>query len=472
MSLSISGIGRIPQGQIQAMKGPQVPKTVYTMANAHEMAGAENAFSHQGTDDGQLLTLNSRRREGYRSEYTQDDALASLWRAKHTRIDLNDPNTWQDISLKLDPTQAELDDLRESLSHTGLGGAVDWAGLDGELVSFENLTSAHLADGMDYFASRYVAVRDKLERNFSGDELAAQREKLDAAYQKGTSCFLDNYSETLERQLGLSTGEAQSVRNSLQGHLDQKIERYQATLEALESPTDQWLQNHDAYMAAQLRQSAAPAGGKRGSAEYSMEDLVTAGKIGETYQAMANKAEHATDEVQLALDMGMADMKTEALIHAGKLSSGMADLLKSTVERRHQAVFSTANQRLSTREGNRLSGELQGGFAPIDQWVVNSIYQQVMDTFRQSGGNAAKAIYQGVESAKTITAAAYGRSPEVSRWGFGMKSRLEHFYDPRTVSPLEQFVNDRFGLLDSTNSEFQNYADSWQRFLDSAGADI
>lgn len=408
MYFSISGIGAISQSQIHEQKESGAPKTVFSMENSHLLQEYEREIIRReaGTP---LLKLDSFYREGYQSGYEAEDALKSLWKAKHNRFNLNDPTTWQNLSTSLTPTQEELSCLEKELSQNGLDGAVDWAGLRGELDSFRELKSEDLGEGMDYFSSRYVAIKDKLKRSFSGDELAAQKEKLEAAYQQGVSYFVNGYAKKLEKELGLSNGQAQTVRESLQVNLDQAILHYESVLDQVKAPAnpaDAWLQNHDAYIAAQLRETAAFSSTKSaGAGLYTMDDLVAASRIGEAYQAAVDRASHGPDEVRMALDMGMVDMKTEALMKTGKLSSGMAKLLQSTQKNRHQAVIAAADERLTSLRGFRTKGEPEVSFALVNQGMIQSIYQKVMDTFRGSGGNAIKAIYQGVETAKTVTTA-------------------------------------------------------------------
>lgn len=469
MYFSISGIGAIPQSQIHEQKEIGAPKTVFTLENAHSMEEYERSNIRRRASS-PLLQLDSLSREGYKTHYTAENALTNLWRCEHNRFNLNDQSTWQNISISLTPTQEELDILHKELETNGLGGAVDWVELSGEVQSFRELKSKNLADGMDYFASRYVAIRDKLERNFSEDELVTQLKKLDATYQQGSSYFVDGYAKKLQSSLGLTAEQEQTVRESLQVNFNQKIESYQLALKQVEfskNPKDAWLQNHDAYMAAQLRETAVATSAKSAGVElYTMDDLVAAGKIGEEYQCAADNASHGQNEVCMALDMGMLDMKTEALMQTGKLSGSMAKLLKSTQNNRQQAVIAAADERLASfRKINQAKGESASSFAPIDHDMIQTIYQKVMDTFRGSGGNAVKAIYRGVETAKSVTTVAHGHSPEVSRWGISMESWLKDFNTPREAMGIEKVANEMFGIQDKRNSHLQDLSDSWQHFM-------
>ena len=51
---------------------------------------------------------------------------------------------------------------------------MNWSVLTREFSGFRSTTPEELEDGLNYLASRYVSAQDKLERNYSGEELAAQ----------------------------------------------------------------------------------------------------------------------------------------------------------------------------------------------------------------------------------------------------------------------------------------------------------
>ncbi len=99
-----------------------------------------------------------------------------------------------------------------------------------ELKSFQATSPEELEDGLNYMASRYVAALDKLERNYSGEELTAQRAKLEEVYQTGKSGMIDGYTRLLQDNLGLSNSDAQAVRDSLSAILAEKEEAYRGAL--------------------------------------------------------------------------------------------------------------------------------------------------------------------------------------------------------------------------------------------------
>lgn len=114
-----------------------------------------------------------------------------------------------------------------------------------------------------------MAALDKLERNFSGDNLTTQRDKLEEIYQAGKAGMIDGYTKLLQDNLGISSGDAQAVKDSFSAILAEKVDAYRGTLEKVHEVVSQtgldsvWLKNHDAYIASQLR--AAGATGQSGA---------------------------------------------------------------------------------------------------------------------------------------------------------------------------------------------------------------
>ena len=118
-----------------------------------------------------------------------------------------------------------------NLRQNGLGGDVNWSGLSRELEAFKTTSPEELADGLDYLASRYVAVLDKLERNYQGEELTAQRTKLEEVYQAGKAEMINGYTQLLQDNLGISGDDVQAVKDSFSAILAEKVDAYRGALE-------------------------------------------------------------------------------------------------------------------------------------------------------------------------------------------------------------------------------------------------
>ena len=436
-----------------------------------------------------LINVDLYGRQGYQEDYSVRDAAASLWKKENMSFNLNDPDSierWcatqkerlQNGISTLDPTEEELTAYIDALRENGLDGSVDWSGLGRELGAFKSTSPEELSDALDYLASRYVAALDKLERNFNGEELAAQREKLEEVYEAGKTGMIDNYTQFLRSNLGLSDSDAQAVRDSLSTLLDERVGAYRGALETvydpLSGPDGEWLKNHDAYIASRLRAEETSGSSK---AAYSVQDLAAAGRIAQAYEQEIKYA--GKDEAKLALNLAMADMKAEEMIGRGLVSDKMAALLRGSRAQGHQNALDALDQYLARREGSRLSGEPKGTFAPVDSGVFQKIYDAVMGAYRQNGGDVAEAIRAGASYGKTATAQAAVRNPKALRWGLGMEYYWKDFYktpDAREPSLLDKQVDALLAQSGRTSdrglSAYQQYVNQWQEFLASIGCGL
>ncbi len=497
---------------------PGIPCSSYNMQNQITTGAPQTGFrcdpsaavrsagknTAPGTDIraiGTLKSFDEAARQGYREDYSIQDAAESLWRKETQTIhlkDLEDPEkskefleNWRlqarwDLGIQGGPTKDEvISAYIQGLRQNGLSGEVDFSVLTRELASFKATTPEELEDGLDYVASRYVALLDKLERNFQGEELAARTAKLEEVYQAGKAEMINGYTQFLQDNLGLSDSNAQTVRDSLSAILAGKEEACRSTLkqvhEAVEQagPDSLWLQNHDAYIASQLR--AASTAGMAGESQplYSVQDLAAAGQIAQSYQKEIAYASSLRNEAVLALDLSMADMKAETMISQGLVSENMAALLRESRAQGHENVLSALNQALARRENTRAPGEPKGTFAPVDRAVFQGIYRATMDAYRQNGGDAVKAIQAGVSAGQKLTAQAAAKAPKAARWGNSIKSYWQEFYktpETRTPSRLDTQMNNLLILAGRTArppcSAYQQYVTSWQDFLTSMGGGV
>ncbi len=492
--MNITNFGNIPNIANQITTG--APQAGFRCdPSAAERSAGRSVTS--GTDISGIETLKNideAARQGYRKGYSIRDAAESLWR-KETQTfnlkDMGDPEkskefleNWRmqarwDLGIGSGPTKdGVISAYIGTLRQNGLDGAVDWSGLTHELASFKATTPEELEDGLNYMASRYVAARDKLERSYTGEELTAQLAKLEDVYQAGKSGMIDGYTRLLQDNLGISDSDAQAVRDSFSSILAEKEESYRGALkqahEAVErtGPDSVWLKNHDAYIASQLRAAAAPG---QSEARYSVQDLASAGKIAEEYRTEIDDASSCgRNEVTLALNLSMADMKAETMISKGLVSDSMAALLRGSRAQGHTNALAALDRTLAQRESSLAPGEPKGTFAPVDRTVFQGIYGTVMNAYHQNGGDGAKAIQAGVSAGEKLTAQAAARAPKAARWGISMKHYLQEFYK----APKEQEVT-LLGLQikNLTNqklrsSTYQKYVNSWQDFLTSIGSGV
>lgn len=484
--VDIANIASIPNITNQVSTGvPQAglrydPGAVVKDSSAGTGRAAESAHFVQSVDFSG--------RQGYRADYSIHDAAESLWKKENVNFNIFDPESINRMQervrnglYKMTPTEDELNTYIDQLRQTGLDGTVDWSSLSREFDAFKSTTPEELEDGLDYLASRYVAVLDKLGRNYQGDELAAQLAKLEEVYQSGKSGMIDSYTKLLQDNLGISRSDAQAVKDSFSTILAEKVDAYRNELGRVNEIVDKtgadsvWLKNHDAYIAAQLR--AAETTGQN-QTRYSVQDLAAAGQIAQSYRTeIFNASSCSRNEATLGLNLSMADMKAETLISKGVVSQNMASLLRSSRTQGHENALNALNQALAAREGNRSPGEPKGTYAAVDRSVFQGIYQAVMNAYQQNGGNGAEAIRVGAAYGQKLTAQATAKNPNALRWGVSIDDYWKNFYkapDFGETTPLERQVEKlmtQIGKTSSRNSStYQKYMDSWQSFFAALGS--
>lgn len=430
--------------------------------------------------------------KGFQCSYSITDAAASLWQRENTRVRRDDAPSVARLQARLrsgnfrmTPTQKEIKDYLIRLRRDGLDGQIDWPGLIAELRSFQNIPPEELISSLDYVASRYVSVQDKLKRNFTGCEFRELESKLEDIWASGVTGLVDGYVNFLKSNLGLSDFDANAARISLDVLMEQRICVYRAMVEQINITTASqgsldgcWLCNHDAYMATRLREAAAPAKASSIPAKgiYSAQDLVAAGWIAQIYQfEIESAAAGRQNEAQLALNFAFADMKEETLIQKNLISERMAKLLRKSRPQGHaMALDAVARYLVDSREASGPPDEPESPYADVERTVFLDIYEAVLNAYHQNGGDGAEAIRAGVTHGKAATAKAYAKNPDAARWGKSMDQYWETFYTvPRLENQTasEQQIEQMLAMIGRSprrsNSTHQNYINDWQDFLTS-----
>lgn len=420
-------------------------------------------------------------RKGWLSEYTARDAAVNLWQKENLNPSANDPANsnrflarLRNDSFSLLPSEDELERFVFHLRSGGKNEEMDWKGMKREVAAFRTVYYDQLKDGLDYLASRYVSVQDKLSRYCTAEELAGEEKKLHNICLAGISEMIGNYTERLQAGLSLSDANASDIEHSLMEYLRQRAQSYTEALELVHKtiaqtyPEDSWLQSHDGFVAAQLRTTAiTPI--VSAESRYTIQDASVIGQIAWFYQKERNGAESGLrTEGTLALNIAMADMKAELLIHRGLVSNSMAKLLREIRPQSHSLVLDTANRYFA---GQSDDSSCTAEHAPIDRSMFNSIYHAALEAYRQHNGNAVQAIRAGAACGQSVTERQAKEYPQVTRWSETMAAYWRDFYttpEHGELSPSEmklQQMLSRVGQSRTNNSPYQNYVNDWRGFL-------
>lgn len=326
-----SGIYKPSSGQIQAMGSPS-----YTWATPDSRLQAE------------LLPPSEQ------AAYTEEDALINQY-MKQSRIDGHfDGDTFVRASsepvkliLKDNISKADLEKFSGELAENGLGDEIDWRGVEGDFVQigvgFDNIE--RFEQKADYLASRYAVLKDRIQTQFTGERQETELQKLEQIYTQAKKEMANSYAESIGgffEGLGQS-GAAADMRNSVLALIDQKANAYTdyigktGAYANITDPDKQWLKQDDAYMAAQLRQSAAASLGElqkqsvNEQAPYDGNDLSFAGIYAKNLSQQLQRPTWNVNESDAALGQHLAAQYSTLKNSAGNagISEKLSNMLTS-----------------------------------------------------------------------------------------------------------------------------------------------
>ena len=327
-----SGIYKPSSGQMQAMGSPS-----YTWAAPDSRLQTE------------LLPPSEQ------SSYTEEDALLNQY-MKQSRIDgYFDGDTFVRTSsepvkliLKNDISKADLEKFRGELAEKGLDADIDWQGVKEDFVQigvgFDNIE--RFEQKADYLASRYAVLKDRIQNQFTGEQQEAELQKLEQIYTEAKEEMANTYAESIGgffEDLGQS-GAAEDMRNSVSALVDQKANAYTDYIEnnrdyvSITDPDKQWLKQDDAYMAAQLRQSASSAELQKQpvneQAPYDGKDLAFAGIYAKTLSQQLQNPTWNVNESDAALGQHLAEQYGALKTSAGSagISEKLSNMLNSSFD--------------------------------------------------------------------------------------------------------------------------------------------
>lgn len=173
-------------------------------------------------------------------------------------------------SLKDTVTKEELENFRQELIKNGVDDEIDWweVNCDSAYVTM-GTSPEYLEQDIDYICSRYVALKNRIENQYTGEEKEKNMQILNEIYNNKREDFVSYYAKDVGsffENLGQS-GVSEDMKDSLNAIIDQKIAEYEdyiaknENFASISNEEDTWLYQDDAFMAAQLRKSMAASKG-------------------------------------------------------------------------------------------------------------------------------------------------------------------------------------------------------------------
>ncbi len=363
----------------------------------------------------------------------------------------------------------ELEQFRLKLEQEGIGDDIDWRGVESDFkkmdVNFDN--AGYLNTKIDYIASRYAVLKDRIEKNYSGDEKELQLSRLNEIMDNTKKTIIDSYGDSVGNfyeEYGHS-GTRAELAESLSKGIDQRVAQYEDHLQSSESyaslgdTTAKWLQQDDGYMAARLREDMEVSGGTSAQSEesgYTLKDLEVAGVYAaECKERLDNQGVFWSDnEQRLGLDLAVQGMKTDYLANQGNLSGNMQNLLQDTFQNYKDKYVDLLEQMLKEK-ATHFNTPMK---TSINRQEVSAVYEYTMSQYRQSG-DILDAFTKGAKHARSIFEANFSDRAG-SPGSYSAKYDWDNFFD-----------QSKYTSIAKTDSLYEKYSNSINRFLGNMKSD-
>ena len=363
----------------------------------------------------------------------------------------------------------ELEQYRLKLEQEGIGDEIDWRGVESDFkkmdVNFDN--AGYLNTRIDYISSRYAVLKDRIEKNYSGDEKEQQLSKLNEIMDSTKKTIIDSYSDSVGNfyeEYGHS-GTKKELAESLSRGIDQRVSQYTGHLQTsasyagLGDTTAKWLQQDDGYMAARLREDMEAYGGTSAQAEesgYTLEHLETAGVYAaECRERLDNQGAFWSDnEERLGLDLAVQGMKTDYLANQGNLSGNMQNLLQDTFQNYKNKYVDLLEQTLK----EKAKGFNTPMKTSINRENVAAVYEYTMNQYRQSG-DILDAFTKGAKHARSMFETNFSDRAG-SPGSYSAKYDWDNFFE-----------QPKYAAVPKVDSMYEKYKNSINRFLGNMKSD-
>lgn len=341
-------------------------------------------------------------------EYTEEDALVNQY-MKQFRIDgYFDGDTFVQTSsepvkliLKEQISKEDLESFKNELIKNGLGDDIDWTGVESDFIqmgmNFDNIEC--FGQKVDYLASRYTVLKDRIQKQYTGDKQDSEIQRLEQVYTRAKEEMANSFAENIGRfyeDLG-QTGVIVDMRDSVLSAIDGKSDMYseyfsQNDIYANITDSDkQWLKQDDGYMSAKLRENVSEVKGKTKAettitqVPYSEKDLVCAGIYAKEFSQQLKEPRWDTFTVkENDSDLGkyLAEQYKTVSDHVenARISDKLSDMIKNSFKPFIEKFIDALDAKIDQNRERVTMYPWQSGLIRTNYIDRNSVY----DAFQNS----------------------------------------------------------------------------------------
>lgn len=368
----------------------------------------------------------------------------------------------------------------------GIANDVDFSRSQIELAYFG---PDAIKQDVDYIASRYAAMQERINAEFTGEERTENLNRLDemlnAAKDKLAQSFSDEMGDFFEEN-GVS-GDKESIYQSVLSAVDQKASQYADFIKANKEyadigPGEEWLRKDSSYMSSELRKAMSGADTPQTVAEDAdrytldeMEKLYAFTKELESYSDYGSNPEKAIltgNFTEETIGIKLADLTLKGMVF--NESAGVSDKVKDIVSKSIQNFISTtieAEQAYMDKwSGLQIQGMIkaanEGAYSPenaqkeiqqikkahtaVNKDAIYAVIDKVASSYQKTG-DAGQALIDGAVFAKN----AFDRKAQDKEYDgirrYDVESRWDNFFA----------VSDQDDRYIFKTSGLENMANSW-----------
>lgn len=411
-----------------------------------------------------------------RPDYTKEDAIKKQWKKMNTMNILDVLKGTVDtsnrgLSAKDVERQIQEGNLLDEVSDIDLRMLqFELSGLGFEDGGgYQSVDSGELYKNVEYLASRYVAMEDKIKKICTGAEQTERLNQLNNMYLETLEKIAKSYSEVVGGILedyGVS-GEKEKIYQSFKSGVEQQVAEYRMFLKqdrrltGSEDAENAWLLKDDEYIAAMLRkQNLISEASLSKKGVYSLWDLDVLGQYVSSLSIMEARTDtYKMTEERLGLDLAMLTMKTDVLSKKKNIGSALNTTLRKTLNGYLNVFLDRFNQKLEINRRNPLiEADIQGN-AELNKESVWKVYNKTIEQYRISG-NEMEALIKGAE---------YGRSQYLKRMEMGNLKDIYRYKNSSFywIDFFENILGRRTNSYEKEGNAYEQYMIGWLDFQNS-----
>ncbi|MEF9951963.1 MAG: hypothetical protein RR840_05725 [Clostridium sp.] len=297
----------------------------------------------------------------------------------------------------------------KGIEESGLSKDINWGSLKLDLVNINpgGLEGNNFNSNIDFLSSKYATLKNQINKDFQGDDLKGQLDKLDSIFKEAT----DRLSSSIADQVGAffdgngSTGDREKIFNSVNAIYNSQVEAY--TKYIGENPSyanildakDKWLERDSYYMSGKLRESCnidKVSSSKEAYSKYEVSVMATF--VDSLKKAMPSSSTFAPSEESIGLQMGIASIKTSVLLESANLNSNITDKIKSAQTNYFNKILDAYDSRYE--EAKSSPGSLSE-YSKVNREAVNNVYSFIVNKYN-SNKNPMATILEGIDFATEV----------------------------------------------------------------------